>query len=93
MFFLIYRSGEFLPLPDSIKTLFSSGKKREDNPEVHEGRIRSFEHLEGNWATHIGVSCKGQWDIHDDIDLKLTCIRMYALIFVGNFSSVYHVLN
>lgn len=59
VFFLIYRSGEFLPLPDSIKTLFSSGKKREDNPEVHEGRIRSFEHLEGNWATHIGVSCKG----------------------------------
>lgn len=32
-------------------------------------------------------------DIHDDIDLKLNCIRMYALIFVGNFSSVYHVLN
>lgn len=57
--FLINRSGEILPLPDSIKTLFSSGKKREDNPEVHEGRIRSFEHLEGNWATHIGVSCKG----------------------------------
>lgn len=59
MFFLIFRSNEFLPLPDSIKTLYSSGKKHEDNPEVHEGRIRSFEHLEGNWATHIGVSCKG----------------------------------
>lgn len=32
-------------------------------------------------------------DIYDDIDLKLNCIRMYVLIFVGNFSLVYYVFN
>lgn len=32
-------------------------------------------------------------DIYDDIDLKLICIRMYVLIFVGNFSLVYYVFN
>lgn len=32
-------------------------------------------------------------DIYDDIDLKLICIRMYVLIFVGNFSLMYYVFN
>lgn len=32
-------------------------------------------------------------DIYDDIDLKLICICMYVLIFVGNFSLVYYVFN
>lgn len=32
-------------------------------------------------------------DIYDDIDLKLNCIRMYVLIFVGNFSLMYYVFN
>lgn len=32
-------------------------------------------------------------DFYDDIDLKLICIRMYVLIFVGNFSLVYYVFN
>eukprot|EP00105_Crassostrea_gigas_P041948 XP_019926096.1 PREDICTED: U6 snRNA phosphodiesterase isoform X2 [Crassostrea gigas] len=69
------RSGEFLPLPDSIKTLFSSGKKPEDNPEVHEGIIRSFEHLEGNWATHIGVSYDPDERMIELIDELLKCLR------------------
>lgn len=69
------RSGEILPLPDSIKTLFSSGKKREDNPEVHEGRIRSFEHLEGNWATHVGVSYDPDERMIELIDELLKCLR------------------
>ena len=58
---LPYRSSESLPLPDTIKTLFSAGSKREDNPEIHDGRIRTFEHLEGNWATHISLSCMGSF--------------------------------
>lgn len=32
-------------------------------------------------------------DIYDDIDLKLICICMYVLIFVGNFSLMYYVFN
>lgn len=28
--------------------------------EKHQGRTRSFEHVEGNWATHIYIDCKLQ---------------------------------
>lgn len=69
------RSSESLPLPDSIKTLFSSGNKHEDNPEVHQGRIRSFEHLEGNWATHVGVSYDPDERMIELIDELLICLR------------------
>ncbi|XP_029648353.1 U6 snRNA phosphodiesterase-like isoform X1 [Octopus sinensis] len=45
-----------LPLPDDIKNMF---KEKEisivDNPDFHEGRIRSFPHLAGNWATHVYI--------------------------------------
>lgn len=74
------RSSECLPLPDSIKTLFSSGKKHEDNNEVHEGRIRSFEHLEGNWATHIGVSYDPDERTMELIDELLKCLRPLEFI-------------
>jgi hypothetical protein len=58
LFLNIVRTTEILPLPDTIKSLFSKEKKYLDNTEDHEGRIRSFEHLEGNWATHISVPCE-----------------------------------
>lgn len=29
--------------------------------EKHQGRTRSFEHVEGNWATHIYIDCKLQF--------------------------------
>ncbi|KAK3604368.1 hypothetical protein CHS0354_029354 [Potamilus streckersoni] len=45
-----------LPLPDDIIQMFSKKKDdNSDNPELHEGRIRSFPHEEGNWATHVYI--------------------------------------
>lgn len=29
-----------------------------DNNEAHEGRVRSFPHQRGNWASYVYVSCK-----------------------------------
>nr|XP_022327158.1 U6 snRNA phosphodiesterase-like [Crassostrea virginica] len=69
------RSSESLPLPDTIKTLFSAGSKREDNPEIHDGRIRTFEHLDGNWATHISVSYSPDERMIELIEELLMCLR------------------
>ncbi|KAL3860775.1 hypothetical protein ACJMK2_010846 [Sinanodonta woodiana] len=45
-----------LPLPDDIKQMFSKKKiDHSDTPELHYGRMRSFPHEEGNWATHIYI--------------------------------------
>ncbi|EFN74479.1 UPF0406 protein CG16790, partial [Camponotus floridanus] len=29
-----------------------------DNPSDHDGRIRSFKHERGNWATLVYIDCK-----------------------------------
>lgn len=44
-----------LPLPDDIRNLFSDKKKVVDERSQHQGRVRSFPHEEGNWATHIFI--------------------------------------
>lgn len=45
-----------LPLPDCIKKLDDPSWL--DNPSEHQGRIRSFKHERGNWATFVYVPCK-----------------------------------
>lgn len=47
------------PVPDSIKNLFNTNIPEEnlDCPELHDGRIRSFPHEEGNWATYLFIPC------------------------------------
>ncbi|KAH9490105.1 poly(U)-specific 3'-to-5' RNA exonuclease [Bulinus truncatus] len=43
-----------LLLPDTLKRMFPDHRhKCIDNPAEHDNRIRSFPHLEGNWAAHI----------------------------------------
>lgn len=47
-----------LPLPSSIDKMFSEKngeKETRHDGESHEGRSRSFEHVEGNWATYVYV--------------------------------------
>lgn len=49
-----------LPVPQSI--LSWKGVKHheeiEDDPTLHDGRIRSFKHERGNWATLVYILCK-----------------------------------
>lgn len=51
-----------LPLPSTINQLFLGSpdvnSAPEDNPNLHEGRIRSFPHQRGNWSTYVYVPCE-----------------------------------
>ncbi|KAK7590960.1 hypothetical protein V9T40_002573 [Parthenolecanium corni] len=49
-----------LPVPESLKKLFCDFSEEEvlDMPELHGGRIRSFPHERGNWATCIFIPYK-----------------------------------
>jgi len=49
-----------LPVPDNILSMFGDQDKScvQDDPAVHEGRIRSFAHERGNWASLIYIPCQ-----------------------------------
>uniref|UniRef100_A0A8C1VPJ5 U6 snRNA phosphodiesterase n=1 Tax=Cyprinus carpio TaxID=7962 RepID=A0A8C1VPJ5_CYPCA len=43
-----------LPLPDSVKEMFRESEEQWiDKSEAHGGRLRSFQHERGNWATCV----------------------------------------
>lgn len=45
-----------LPLPGSIKSLFNEEDvDNEDDPSLHDFRVRTFAHVRGNWATYIYI--------------------------------------
>uniref|UniRef100_A0A1B6DVD8 U6 snRNA phosphodiesterase 1 n=1 Tax=Clastoptera arizonana TaxID=38151 RepID=A0A1B6DVD8_9HEMI len=47
------------PLPSKIKILFSDYWKKDDlhesNPNLHDGRVRTFAHERGNWSTYVFI--------------------------------------
>ncbi|XP_058011436.1 U6 snRNA phosphodiesterase 1-like [Ahaetulla prasina] len=50
-----------LPLPDSVRRMFREQEEKErvvDDSSKHEGRLRTFPHERGNWATHVYVPWK-----------------------------------
>uniref|UniRef100_A0A8C8DCK3 U6 snRNA phosphodiesterase n=1 Tax=Oryzias sinensis TaxID=183150 RepID=A0A8C8DCK3_9TELE len=43
-----------LPLPDCLQTMFPDEEDRQtEDSSLHGGRIRSFKHERGNWATYV----------------------------------------
>ncbi|KAG1653225.1 U6 snRNA phosphodiesterase [Nymphon striatum] len=47
-----------LPVPDKIKSMFENAEENIEDASKHDGRIRSFPHVRGNWATYIFIPCK-----------------------------------
>ncbi|XP_064399549.1 U6 snRNA phosphodiesterase 1-like [Halichondria panicea] len=44
-----------LSLPSAILTMFSN-EEEERSDGYHEGRVRSFPHVRGNWSTHVFIA-------------------------------------
>lgn len=64
-----------LPLPDSIRTLFQGQQIHEDDPSKHDGKIRSFPHMEGNWATHLYIPYEADEEFLDLINQLFLCLQ------------------
>ncbi|XP_026570256.1 U6 snRNA phosphodiesterase isoform X3 [Pseudonaja textilis] len=70
-----------LPLPDSVRGMFREQEEKErveDDCGKHEGRLRTFPHERGNWATHVYMPYKAGQDFLDLLQLLLICGRTYV---------------
>ena len=47
-------------MPAAIQSMFRGNPARQwvDDPNKHSDRVRSFPHVEGNWATHVFIEGK-----------------------------------
>nr|XP_042133201.1 U6 snRNA phosphodiesterase [Peromyscus maniculatus bairdii] len=60
------------PVPDSVLSMFSSTEEGpEDDSAKHGGRIRTFPHERGNWATHIYIPYEAKEEFLDLLDMLL----------------------
>jgi hypothetical protein len=79
-------------LPTHFQDLFLSGPRLTDDPEFHQGRIRTHQHVEGQWPSHVyiewypddsgcGEILKKLLDLADKaIGAKLTGKEMHSLL-------------
>lgn len=70
---------EKLPVPDSVLSMFPSTEEGpEDDSAKHGGRIRTFPHERGNWATHIYIPYEAKEDFRDLLDALLPRAQMFV---------------
>ncbi|XP_006863631.1 PREDICTED: U6 snRNA phosphodiesterase isoform X2 [Chrysochloris asiatica] len=63
---------ERLPVPDSVLSMFPDSEEGpEDNSARHGGRVRTFPHERGNWATHVYMPYEAGEDFLDLLDMLL----------------------
>ncbi|GAB6019988.1 poly(U)-specific 3'-to-5' RNA exonuclease [Chamberlinius hualienensis] len=77
----INSNNQLLPVPSEVLSMFESDDDvlNEEDSSNHEGRIRSFAHERGNWATHVFISYVPETFFIDLVDRLLSrCTDMKA---------------
>ncbi|XP_048211443.1 U6 snRNA phosphodiesterase 1 isoform X2 [Perognathus longimembris pacificus] len=66
------------PVPESVLNMFSNTEEGpEDDSTKHGGRIRTFPHERGNWATHIYIPYEAREEFLDLLDVLLPHAQTY----------------
>ncbi|XP_064414516.1 U6 snRNA phosphodiesterase 1 [Latimeria chalumnae] len=70
-----------LPVPESVLKMFGEGEEEEGHEDRarHSGRMRTFPHERGNWATHVYVPYQTDEDFHELLDLLVSHLRHCAV--------------
>ncbi|XP_031196828.1 U6 snRNA phosphodiesterase isoform X1 [Mastomys coucha] len=81
----LHRSGQNplpsqkFPVPESVLSMFPNTEEGpEDDSAKHGGRIRTFPHERGNWATHIYIPYEAKEDFRDLLDMLLPRAQMFV---------------
>ncbi|XP_076449710.1 U6 snRNA phosphodiesterase 1-like isoform X2 [Babylonia areolata] len=65
-----------LPLPTAILGMFGDRQRdKEDDPKQHGGRVRSFPHVEGNWASFVYIPVSADERLNSFADKLLTVLQ------------------
>ncbi|XP_060041438.1 U6 snRNA phosphodiesterase 1 isoform X3 [Erinaceus europaeus] len=68
-----------LPVPDSVLRMFlGTEEEPEDDSEKHGGRLRTFPHERGNWATHVYVPYEAREEFLELLDMLLPHAQTYV---------------
>ncbi|XP_035867788.1 U6 snRNA phosphodiesterase isoform X2 [Phyllostomus discolor] len=68
-----------LPVPDSVLHMFAgTDEGPEDDSAKHGGRVRTFPHERGNWATHVYVPYEAGEEFLDLLDEVLPHAQTYV---------------
>ncbi|XP_049478319.1 U6 snRNA phosphodiesterase 1 [Panthera uncia] len=68
-----------LPVPDSVLHMFLGTEEGpEDDSAKHGGRVRTFPHERGNWATHVYVPYEAKEEFLDMLDMLLPRAQTYV---------------
>ncbi|XP_023378909.1 U6 snRNA phosphodiesterase isoform X1 [Pteropus vampyrus] len=71
--------GQKLPVPDSVLHMFPSTEEGpEDDSAKHGGRVRTFPHERGNWATHVYLPYDAREEFVDLLDTLLFHAQTYV---------------
>lgn len=73
-----------LQVPDLSFVPVVSSESHLDDPQEHDGRVRSFPHVRGNWATFIYVKCKccACHFLFEKQHLLLLCCMFHCMLLV-----------
>uniref|UniRef100_A0A8D2DJF1 U6 snRNA phosphodiesterase n=1 Tax=Sciurus vulgaris TaxID=55149 RepID=A0A8D2DJF1_SCIVU len=67
------------PVPDSVLNMFPSTEERpEDDSAKHGGRVRTFPHERGNWATHVYLPYEARDEFLELLDMLLPHAQTYV---------------
>uniref|UniRef100_A0A2K5JF67 U6 snRNA phosphodiesterase n=1 Tax=Colobus angolensis palliatus TaxID=336983 RepID=A0A2K5JF67_COLAP len=67
------------PVPDSVLNMFPGTEEGpEDDSTKHGGRVRTFPHERGNWATHVYVPYEAKEEFLDLLEVLLPHAQTYV---------------
>ncbi|KAM6224544.1 U6 snRNA phosphodiesterase 1 isoform 2-T2 [Rhynchocyon petersi] len=72
-------SKQRLPVPDSLLNMFPNTKEApEDDSAKHGGRVRTFPHERGHWATYVYLPYEASEEFQELLDVMLPHALMYV---------------
>lgn len=88
---IMKKSEDPLPLPDSIKYLFAEdSSQHHDDRSKHQGKLRSFTHVRGNWPTFVFLKI-----LHQDefiLSVKHFCKTVASLLPISRLWPEFHLV-